>query len=242
MKRDGAEYLVFGSSEEIERFLAERWREISLSAVKERDRFSAALSGGQTPVGFYSRLASLEGLPWDRTHIFLVDERFVPPDDADSNYKMIFEVLLNKIHIPSQNVHSISTVGLSPETSAGKYEGELRLFFGLSPQGIPEFDLALLGVGEDGHTASLFPGSEALKEKEHLVARVTAPASMHDRITLTFPALNNAKNIFVLAIGSRKASVMKKLIEGNNRTLPISQIRPREGRLIFLMDGEARGE
>jgi 6-phosphogluconolactonase len=241
MKREGVEYLVFDGGDEIERFLGERWREISLSAVKERDRFSVALSGGRSPIGFYRRLASLEGLPWDKTHIFFADERFVPPDDADSNYKMIREVLLSKSPVPSQNVHSISTAGFAPETSAEKYEEELRLFFGLPPEGIPEFDLVLLGVGEDGHTASLFPGSEALKEKKHLVAQVQPTSSLHDRITLTLPVLNTARNIFVLVTGGRKASVMKRLIEEKNHTLPISLIKPK-GSLIFLMDREARGE
>lgn len=241
MKQAGPEYLVFDSGDKIERFLGERWRDISWAAVKERDRFSVALSGGKTPVGFYSHLASLEGLPWDKTHIFFADERFVPPDDTDSNYKMILEVLLSKISIPPQNVHSISTVGLSPDISALRYEEDLRLFFGLTSEGIPELDLLLLGVGEDGHTASLFPGSDALKEKEHLVAQVTPAASPHDRITLTLPVLNNARNIFALATGGRKASVMKRLIGEKNQTLPISLVKPK-GSLIFLMDREASGE
>ncbi len=240
MKQDGVEYLVFENSEKIERFLGDRWREISWAAVKERGRFCAALSGGETPVGFYRHLAGLKGLPWDKTHIFLVDERFVPPSDADSNYRMIRETLLSKIPIAPRNVHPVSTAELSPEISAEQYEEELKILFGLSTTEVPEFDMILLGIGEDGHTASLFPGSEVLKEEKRLAVPVRPTPGLHDRITLTLPVLNAARNVFFLVTGKNKAGALKRLIDERDRTLPASMVEPSRGSLSFVMDKEAR--
>ncbi len=240
MKRGRIECRVFDTGAGIETFLADRWREISWAAVKERGRFIAALSGGKTPVGFYRHLAGLKGLPWDKTHIFLVDERFVPPSDADSNYRMIRETLLSKIPIAPRNVHPVSTTGLSPEISAEQYEEELKILFGLSTAEIPEFDIILLGVGEDGHTASLFPGSELLKEEKRLAASVRLTPGLHDRITLTLPVLNAARNVFFLVTGKNKTGVLKRLIDEKDRTLPASMVQPVKGSLFLVMDKEAR--
>ncbi len=241
MKHERAEYHVFQSAEEMWAFLAKKWKEISLIAVREKGYFSAALSGGKTPVGFYQHLASLEGLPWEKTHIFFVDERFVPATDVESNYRMVRENLLNSVPIAPRNVHPISTAESSPQTAARKYEEELRAFFEL-PGSIPEFELVLLGIGEDGHTASLFPGTEALKEKNHLAAPVMLEEPLHDRITLTLPVINNAANVFFLVSGKNKATVLKKLIDAKDPSLPASKVRPVRGRLFFLMDKEARGQ
>lgn len=242
MNPSDVEYLVFENRDKMWRFMAEKWVEISLRAVMIKGYFAAALSGGKTPAGFYQHLAIVKDLPWEKTHLFLVDERFVPPFSVDSNYRMLRENFFNKISIAHQNIHPISTVEPSPYIAALKYEEELKIFFKLPPGGIPEFDLILLGIGADGHTASLFPGTEALKDKEHLAVPVTLGASLHDRITLTLQVINNAENVIFLVSGRHKADVMKKLIEEKDRTLPASMVKPEKGRLVFLMDNEARGK
>lgn len=235
------EYLVFEKIDGMWEFTAERWRDISSHAVKDKGFFAAALSGGKTPVGFYRHLSAVEGLEWDRTHLFLVDERFVPPENTESNYRMVRETLLDRIPIPSRNVHLMVTEISSLIASAERYEEELRAFFRLSEGGIPEFDLILLGIGEDGHTASLFPGTQALKEKNHLVVPVKLGAARHDRISFTLPVINNSRNVICLASGRRKRAVMRKLRRGYDRTLPASMIKPEKGKLIFVMDREAAG-
>lgn len=239
MKRNKAEYLVFHSVESMWKFMGKKWKEISLAAIRENGFFSVALSGGKTPIGLYQYLASLKGLPWIKTHIFLVDERFVPATDTDSNYRMIRETFLNRISPASENIHPVSTDEPSLQESARRYEEELRAFFELQPGGLPHFDMILLGLGEDGHTASLFPGTKALKERNHLAAPVMLETALHDRITLTLPVINNAGNVFFLVKGASKAEVLKKLIDEKDRTLPASMVRPEKGRLFFLMDKEA---
>lgn len=239
IKKDRTEYHTFQGAEEMWKFMGEKWKKISSATVSEKGYFSAALSGGKTPVGFYQHLSSVEGLPWDKTLIFLVDERFVPWTDMDSNYKMIRENLLNAVPIMPGNVHPISTSEPSSEISARGYEEEMKTFFELPAGGFPEFDMVLLGIGADGHTASLFPGSGALKEKHRLTAHVKLDASLHDRITLTLPVINNARYVFFLVSGKNKSEVMKKLMDGKDSSSPASMVRPLKGRLMFLMDKEA---
>ncbi len=241
MRPEDAEYVVLGGTSDMWLFMAERWREISSRAADKKAFFVAALSGGKTPVGFYRHLSSVEGLEWGRTHLFLVDERFVPPESAESNYGMLRETLLSRIPLPSGNVHPMVTDISSIGASAKRYEEELRLFFELTEDGVPSFDLVLLGVGEDGHTASLFPGTEALREKRRLVIPVKLGAALHDRITLTLPVINSAQNIFFLVSGRRKRVVMRKLRQGHDRTLPAAMVVPERGKLFFLMDEEAAG-
>lgn len=221
--------------------MEEKWASISITAIEEKGYFAAALSGGRTPLEFYRRLSAVEGLPWDKTHIFLVDERFVPPESEDSNYRMLLQTLLSRISILPENIHPISTAENSPELSAEKYEEELRRFFGLSEHGVPEFDLILLGIGEEGHTASLFPATEALNERERLAVAVRLGEPLHDRITLTFPVINNAGNIFFLVTGKEKREILERLRQGNDPALPASMVNPERGKLIFLTDMGAGG-
>lgn len=241
MNTGSPEYFVFKNPDEMWQFMAAKWRDIASDAIREKGYFAVALSGGKTPVGFYQRLVTIRGLPWDKTHIFLVDERFVPPFHAESNYGMLQETLLSKIRMPSQNIHYISTLASSPHAAAEKYEEELIIFFRLPEGGIPGFDLILLGIGEDGHTASLFPGSEALKERRHLVFPVKLDILHHDRVTLTLPVINNARNVIFLVSGKNKAAIARKLIDEKDKTLPASMVKPEKGSLIFLMEREARG-
>ncbi len=236
-----AEYRVFGELDEIWHFAAERWAAISSRATEEKGYFTAALSGGKTPVGFYHHLSAVAGLPWERTHIFLVDERYVPPASPDSNYGMVRSALLSNVPIPGENVHPVPTGEQSVSASAEKYERDLAIFFALPEGEFPVFDLILLGIGEDGHTASLFPGTEAVKERERLVIPVMLGRALHDRITLTLPVINHGANIFFLVSGRRKRAVMRKLQQGHDRTLPAAMVKPEAGNLLFLLDREAAG-
>jgi len=241
MNSGNTEYLAFDTSDEIWQFTADKWAAISSSAIEKRGYCAVALSGGKTPVEFYEHLSMVRSLQWNKTHIFLVDERFVPPDSPDSNFGMLRKTLLSSISIPTTNIHPISTVEPSAIVSAEKYERELTTFFKPPEDGIPEFDLILLGIGEDGHTASLFSGTEALKEKVRWAVPVMLGTILHDRITLTLPVINHAQNIFFLVSGRRKKVIMRKLREGHDRTLPAAMVKPEKGTLLFLMDKEAGG-
>ena len=242
MSPGSVEYLVFEKTDDMWLFTAERWIEISFRAIKERGSFAAALSGGKTPVEFYRHLSGVAGLEWSRTHLFLVDERFVPPESSESNYGMLTETLVNRLPSPPGGVHPMVTETSSLIGSAVRYEEELKTFFRLPGGAVPEFDLILLGVGEDGHTASLFPGAEALKEKDRLVVPVNLGKVLHDRITLTLPVINNSWNVIFLVSGRRKRAVMRKLQKGYDRTLPASMVSPSRGKAVFLMDREAAGK
>ncbi|MCJ7458492.1 MAG: 6-phosphogluconolactonase, partial [candidate division Zixibacteria bacterium] len=155
MKRpEKREVLVFQKREKLYDFLIKKWKEISEKAIEKSGIFTIALSGGETPVEFYQKLAdSRERLAWGKTHIFLADERFVPFDEPDSNYGMIKEALLRHISIPAENIHSVH-IYKTPEISAKRYEEEIKTFFRLKEDKFPQFDLIILGIGEEGHTAS----------------------------------------------------------------------------------------
>ncbi len=230
------EILVFNSIEQIIESAVEKWAGLAEKAVGERGRFTAALSGGRTPVNLYKALAEEKGLPWDRTHIFIVDERFVPFDHEDSNYRMINSTLLKQIEIPTKNIHPVITDENTPILSAERYENEIKSFFNTIKNGTPQFDLVLLGIGGDGHTASLFPGTPVLKETRRLTAAVTPPdESMKERISLTLPVINNAGSILFMAAGEDKAGVIREIIEDNS-ALPAAMVRSERGKLVFLLD------
>ena len=204
--------------------------------------FSLCLSGGSTPKVLYHRLATApyrETLPWDRIHIFWGDERFVPRDDDLSNYKMVKEALLDHIPIPPENVHGTPTEGLSPDKAAAEYQRTLQAFYGaevLDPAK-PLFDVNLLGLGEDGHTASLFPNTEVLGERNKWVAPVIG-AKAEARITLTYPALESCRYGAFLVAGEGKAEILGKLLAGDT-TLPSANLHP-TGELRVYCDAAAR--
>src|SRR4051794_13306516 len=171
---------------------AQEFHRAAEAAIQQRGRFSVALSGGNTPRAVYSLLASEhKELPWDRIHIFFGDERHVPPDDPDSNFRMANEALLSKVPIPERNVHRIRAE-LDAEAAAAEYEQQLVNFFHLGNQEMPRFDMIFLGIGPDGHTASLFPGSRALSEMSRRVVANWVEKFQAFRITFTFPVLNHA--------------------------------------------------
>ncbi|MEI9476521.1 MAG: 6-phosphogluconolactonase [Deltaproteobacteria bacterium] len=234
---------VFENNDQISAFLIDQWREISGEAIRTRGVFSVALSGGETPISFYQRLAEdSQAFPWNKIHLFLADERFVPHDHPDSNYRMLRQTLLNKIDIPHENVHPVPVETLDLRSSAEKYEGELTRFFKLSPGQIPRFDFILLGIGEDGHTASLFPGSPAFTEERHLAAPVVLDQVRHHRVTLTLPVINQAENVLFLVTGENKARAMRKIIDSKDLSLPASRVRPGPGNLFFVLDREASSQ
>jgi len=241
LKYKDREVLIFEDIAGISDFALKVWVEASEKAVRDKGSFEAALSGGRTPVDFYRKLAGSEiDLPWRETRIFMVDERFVPFEDNASNYRMIRETLLRHVKIPEENIHFISTGENTPRISALKYEDDLISYFKTVKGEFPCFDLVLLGIGEDGHTASLFPRTTSLKETEHLAVAVSLPdVSMHDRISLTLPVINNAENIVFLVSGSSKAGIVKKILEDKDDKLPASLVKSKNKKVLFLLDREA---
>jgi len=240
MKFGRSKVCVFDHPNEISDFVIGIWDRISQKAVRGTGRFFVGLSGGRTPVDLYHRLSDMkETLGWEKTHVFLVDERFVPFDHPDSNYRMLKETLFDHVPIPRENIHPIPTEGSTLEGSATAYKKDLKKSFRLSENGFPQFDLLILGIGEDGHTASLFPGSPALKDRMNLVAPVPLNEAKHSRITLTLPVINHARHILFLVTGKDKAPVLQKIIDGKDGCLPASMVHCKRGSLIFALDREA---
>jgi 6-phosphogluconolactonase len=217
---------------------------IAREAVQRQGRFAIALSGGRTPAKLYSLWAQSDaqasGVPWDRVHLFWGDERYVDHDDLLSNYRMTREALLSQVSIPVENIHPIPTDFGDPEACAQAYEANLRGFFGSAP---PAFDLQLLGLGAEGHTASLFPGSQALEEQTNWVAAVEAPESPHQRLTLTPVVLNEGCNTWFLVSGAEKRAIVQALRreDENMRSTsqyPAARLRP-AGKVVWFMDRAA---
>jgi 6-phosphogluconolactonase len=209
-------------------------------AVQTRGRFVVALAGGNTPRGTYDILAGLPfrgEVPWDKVHVFFGDERCVPPDDLRSNQRMVREALLEHVPIPQNQIHPILCLA-SPEEAAGRYETILRGFFAVGP---PRFDLVLLGMGEDGHTASLFPNTPALDEQDRWAVGVCPPTQELCRVTLTRPTINQAAVIAFLVSGEDKAATLREVQEGPHdpHRLPAQLIQPSEGQLLWLVDQAA---
>ena len=231
---------VLGAKAQLFAFTADRIRRLSQEAVATGGRFAAAFSGGHTPVGLYAELALPDpAIDWSKTDVFLVDERVVPFEDSLSNFGMIKKTLLDAIPIPQENLHPIPIDQEDQCSAARIYEDEMRSFFRAPPGATPRFDLVLLGIGEDGHTASLFPGSPLLDETTWLAAAVLESSGTTARITLTLPVINNAQEVIFLVAGKTKALIIKRVIEEEDGRLPASRVRPREGRLSFHLDSDA---
>lgn len=211
-------------------------------AVGARGSFRVALAGGETPSATYARLAGppwSERMPWRQTWVFFGDERGVPPDHKDSNYGMAHRTLLSKVPVPAQQIFRIRGEAEDPEAAAAEYARHLATAFGLRRGELPRFDLILLGLGVDGHTASLFPGSPVLKEIFRVVAAVhAAAASVPQRFTLTLPVLNAAARVLVLVAGPEKAKAVKATL-GESATVPAAMVRPTTGELVWIIDRAA---
>jgi len=229
--------LIFGSQSAMKDFVVSRWLEISNQSINKYGVFRVALSGGKTPAPLYERLAEEKGLNWEKIFIFQVDERFVPEDSPDNNFRMIRRTLTDRVAIPNENLFPIPVNAPDPLLAAERYETLIRRQMGLSEGQFPRFDLVLLGMGKDGHTASLFPGDDLLFEK----CRIAAPAfpeSGHSRVTLTFPAINRARRIFFFVIGKEKAPAFKRTVTGDP-AVPAALVKPIRGELVFIADPDA---
>ncbi len=220
---------------------AEEFTKVGRQAIGALGRFIVALSGGSTPRSLYSLLAtSYPDFPWARTYLFFGDERHVPPTDTDSNYRMVNESLLSKIAIPAQNVFRVKAELPDAAAAAADYESQIRKFFELKASQFPRFDLILLGLGPDGHTASLFPDSEGLKETTKLAMANWVEKFKTHRISFTFPVLNNAGEVIFLASGSDKSEMVHEVLEGKpTPPLPAQQVQPINGRLLWMLDEAA---
>ena len=228
---------------ELSRQSAERFSKLALQSVEAAGRLTVALSGGSTPKHLYSLLASPDysnQIPWNNVQLFWGDERCVRPDHPESNFRMSQEALLSKIKIPAENIHRMRGEG-QPQSAAAEYEKELQKFFGLNSGGLPRFDLILLGIGEDGHTASLFPGSDALNETEHLVVAPFVEKLNSYRLTLSLPVLNNAANVWFLVTGASKADAVKQVFSASS-DLPAAKVHPVHGNLIWYITQDAAPE
>lgn len=212
-------------------------------AVAARGRFTLALSGGSTPKSLYNLLATnaRTAMPWDRTFFFWGDERHVPPTDPDSNYRMAEEVMLSKIPVPPGNVFRIPAELPEAAAVAESYEKTLIKFFQLAAGGVPQFDLILLGMGPDGHTASLFPGTAGLREKSRLVIANWVEKLKAHRLSFTLPVLNAAHCVAFLVSGIDKAPALHAVLEEDvpGEQYPAKLVNPISGKLIWFIDRAA---
>ncbi|MDD5730108.1 MAG: 6-phosphogluconolactonase [Candidatus Omnitrophica bacterium] len=230
--------IVLANQKEITDFLIGIWAEQARDSIKRRKKFFVALAGGNTPVDIYRGIGNSKLInSWDKTQVFLTDERFVPLSSKESNYRMVRDTILDHIDIPPKNIHPVYT-GDSAEKSAREYEQDLIKTFALKEGKFPDFDLILLGVGEDGHIASLLPGSPALKERKHLALGVYHDRLKQYRVTLTLPVINNARRIVFLVTGKRKAGIIKDIIL-EKALAPASLVKPENKNVLYLLDREA---
>ena len=230
---------IYENKQELAEAAARDFIEKANAAIDELGRFAVALAGGSTPEATYELLVTekfVDEVDWSNVHVFFGDERSVPPDDDDSNYKMADDALLS--HVTVGSVHRMKGE-LLPDEAAMQYEEELREFFG-SLGGPPEFDLIQLGIGEDGHTASLFPNTPALEVTDRWAAQNPVPKLETVRITLTLPVLNAAKAVSFLVAGEGKAEALKEILEGNAdpRNYPAKFVQP-AGELNWMVDQDA---
>lgn len=233
---------IYNTTEEINVKAATIFTEAAQKAIAEKGQFTAVLTGGSSPAGIYKLLASdtyKTKIDWSKVFIFWGDERWVPLNDDLSNAKMSYATLLSHVPIPSENIFEMYQDGVTPENYAITYEQTIRKILGKEGK----FDLILLGMGDDGHTASLFPGQAVLEEQNKWVdAYYLEPQKMH-RITLTAPLINKAEKIIVIAFGEKKAHALKEVTTGdyNPSMYPMQLIKPVSGQILFLVDKSAAG-
>jgi 6-phosphogluconolactonase len=230
---------IFDSADVLNLAAAETFARLTARAVDARATCAVALAGGSTPRGVYRALAEIPALraqvPWDRMQFFWGDERHVPPDHADSNYRMAFDAMLSKVPVPEAQIHRIRSETADADSAARQYEDEIR------PVLSPSFDLVHLGLGKDGHTASLFPGTAALEEWQRLCVANWVPALRVHRITLTFPILNAARAVMFTVSGADKASIVRDVLRRKDAEprLPAQRVQPSDGDLLWMLDRAA---
>lgn len=237
------EVIICRDAADLNRRASEEFIRLAGQAVQSSGRFTVALSGGSTPRGLYQLLASdscKKRIPWSSVHFFWGDERCVAPDHPESNYRMAREALLARISIPVENIHRMAGEE-EPAVAATEYENELKKFFRLPDGALPRFDLILLGLGEEGHTASLFPGSAGLAESKRMVMAHYVEKLKAHRLTLTLPVLNHGAEVVFLVSGSSKAEIVKEVLAGDGEAamLPAARVRPFNGHLAWMVTRDA---
>jgi 6-phosphogluconolactonase len=216
-------------------FVCKIWSRSEQEAIKRRGSFFVALSGGKTPVDIYRELAKFsQNCSWHKTHLFVTDERFVPWTHKESNYRLIKKTLLTHIAIPEMNVHPVR-IRRSAVISAQEYENDLIKTFHLKRRQWPRFDLILLGIGKDGHIASLFPNSLTLAEKRLLAAPVCHGKRQRDRVTITMPVICHARQIIFLVTGKQKAKIIKEILLDQGRSPALLVLRKNK-EVLFVLD------
>jgi 6-phosphogluconolactonase len=233
---------VFSDGKQLQSALAQRFVLLAQDAVKAQGRFTVAFSGGSTPKALYELLADDSfkmQIPWEAVHVFWGDERCVPHTSPESNYKMAYEALLSKVDIPAANIHPTVGQADNPERSALLYESSICNMFGAAGADIPGFDLVLLGLGPEGHTASLFPGSPALQPGNRLVAAVFVEKFNSYRITFTPRLINHAAHIIFMVSGEGKQDILPQVLKNGPAELPAQYIRPESGLLEWYVDQPA---
>lgn len=240
------ELIVCSDSEAVAREGARRFALHAVAAIQQHGRFAVALSGGSTPKRMYEVLAqeSRDAIDWDFVNFFWGDERFVPSTNAASNYHMTEVALLNALELQNGNVHRVPTELENADAAAVAYERDIISFFALAPGNFPRFDLSLLGLGTNGHTASLFPYSKVLHETSRLVVADYVDEVKQSRITLTVPAINQSRDILFLVTGAEKASIVKEVLFGpvDTERLPAQLIRASSGNSTWLLDRAAASQ
>jgi 6-phosphogluconolactonase len=237
------EIFIHRDLDELSRNVAEEFIRLAERAIRDSGRFIVALSGGSTPQRLFKLLAEPEyspRVPWQQVHLFWGDERCVPPDHPESNYGAARSLLISKIPVPDDNVHRL--VGeKEPQLAAAEYEQTLKALFSLAPGQWPRFDLILLGIGDDGHTASLFPDNDALRDQQNLVVAPYVETLQAHRLTLTLPVINHAANIWFLVSGGSKARVLRQILKGDSGSarIPATLVEPVNGRLIWFITQDA---
>ena len=234
---------IFQTPADLFQAAAEEFSRRATAAIKDHGMFCVALSGGSTPENLFALLASAKfpDIPWTKTFLFWGDERYVPSDAPDSNFRMTKEALLSKVSIPAENVFRIKTEKSPADEAAADYEQTIREFFSLKPGELPRFDLTLNGIGTEGHTASLFPDSPALQETTRLVVAPWIEKYKMFRISLTLPVFNHAACVLFLAVGKEKAAILQEVFENPALELPAQRIQPSRGELLRFIDRQAAG-
>jgi len=241
-----SEIRVLPDSQTVAQAAADEFVRLAREALQRKGKFTVALSGGSTPRTLYSILAERTQkttgpeIPWAQIHLFFGDERHVPPDHADSNYRMANEAMISKVPIPAANVHRIHTENKDAAAAAADYDRTLAEVFSLSSNGLPRFDLVFLGIGPDGHSASLFPDTTGVQELSKRVVANWVPKFNSFRVTLTRPVLNNAAQVMLLICGADKAPALVEVMgSGDPNTYPVKYVQPRDGKLLWLLDKAA---
>ncbi len=241
------EIRILADGAAIARRAAREFIQAAVAAVQQKGSFAVALAGGSTPRALYSLLATDAALrsqvPWDKIHLFFGDERHVGPDDRDSNFRMATEAMISKTPLKPEQVTRIKGEYPDAEQAAREYEQALREYFKLKDGEYPRFDLVLAGMGNEGHTLSLFPGTKALHADRRIVVRNWIGKLYTERITLTGPAASNAAQVIFMVTGADKAPALKAVLEGpyEPEQLPAQLLQPKNGKLLWLVDSAAGG-